>query len=67
MGVNKKGFGKMPQANPQKGTGGQGNKSAKMTGADVAHTNNPKGTTPKKMGGGLGSLSRPAVQPKVGR
>lgn len=66
MSVNEKGFGKMGQANPQKGTGPQGN-GGPMKGTSVPHTNNPKGISPKKIGGGMGSLSRPGNQPKVGK
>jgi len=64
--VNRGGFGKMPQANPQKRTGGQGNGGPRK-GPSSPHVNNPKGITPKKIGGGLGPLSRPGNQPKVGR
>lgn len=66
MSANTKGASNMPLAN-NKGVGMQGAGGVKG-GSEVYAVSPSKGqVTPKKIGGGMGSLVQAPVQPKVGK
>jgi len=50
----------------RRSVGGQGN-GGEMSGGEVMGVNNPRGVTPKKIGGGAMPLAQGPVEPKVGK
>ena len=65
--VNTKGNEKKPVSNGKHPSGGQGEQGSKLKGSKIKNVSNPKRIEPTKIGGGMGPMSRPGTQPKVGK